>query len=110
MKQVFTLFSKKIMKLFQFILSTGIFLLFLGGCSKGEGGIPSPDTPEKNSLPISWQIQSVKKISKALNMNHSSVSHALLYDNRSPMFMKKLSDLIGEDLMWLATGDVGKWN
>lgn len=53
---------------------------------------------------------SVEKISKALNMNHSSVSHALLYDNRSPMFMKKLSDLIGEDLMWLATGDVGKWN
>ena len=54
--------------------------------------------------------ESVEKISKALNMNHSSVSHALLYDNRSPMFMKKLSDLIGEDLMWLATGDVGKWN
>ena len=53
---------------------------------------------------------SVEKISKALNMNHSSVSHALLYDNRSPMFMKKLSNLIGEDLMWLATGDVGKWN
>lgn len=53
---------------------------------------------------------SVEKISKALNMNHSTVSHALLYDNRSPMFMKKLSNLIGEDLMWLATGDVGKWN
>lgn len=53
---------------------------------------------------------SVDKISKALNMNHSTVSHALLYDNRSPMFMKKLSNLIGEDLMWLATGDVGKWN
>lgn len=53
---------------------------------------------------------SVKKISKALNMNHSTISHALLYDNRSPMLMKKISDLIGEDLMWLATGDVGKWN
>lgn len=53
---------------------------------------------------------SVDKISKALNMNHSTVSHALLYDNRSPMFMKKLSNLIGEDLMWLTTGDVGKWN
>ena len=53
---------------------------------------------------------SVDKISKALNMNHSTVSHALLYDNRSPMFMKKLSNLIGENLMWLATGDVGKWN
>lgn len=53
---------------------------------------------------------SIDKISKAINMNHSSVSHAMLYDNRSPMFMKKLSDLIGEDLMWLATGDVGKWN
>ena len=37
---------------------------------------------------------SVKKISKALNMNHSTISHALLYDNRSPMLMKKISDLI----------------
>lgn len=54
--------------------------------------------------------ESVNKLSKALKMNHSSVSHALLYDNRSPMFMKKVSDLLGEDLMWLATGDVGKWN
>lgn len=54
--------------------------------------------------------ESPSKLAKALGMNHSSISHALLYDNRSPMLMKKISNLIGEDLMWLATGDVGKWN
>ena len=54
--------------------------------------------------------ESPSKLAKALGMNNSSISHALLYDNRSPMLMKKISDLIGEDLMWLATGDVGKWN
>ena len=65
---------------------------------------------------ILWNIlkrhgyDSVNKISKALKVNHSTISHALLYDNRSPILMRKLSDLIGEDLMWLATGDVGKWN
>jgi len=67
------------MKLFQFILSTGIFLFFWGGCSKGEGVIPSPDTPEKNSLPISWQIQSVKKISKAL-INYDALQSACTPD------------------------------
>ena len=57
-----------------------------------------------------YGYESPNKLAKALGMNHSSISHALLYDNRSPMLMKRISKLVGEDLMWLATGDAGKWN
>ena len=52
----------------------------------------------------------VEKLSKDLKVNHSTISHALLYDNRSPMLMEKISKLLGEDLMCLATGDTCKWN
>lgn len=59
--------------------------------------------------------KSMGELAKAIGMSPSSISQLISNNNdiknqyTSLSVLKKLSDYLGEDLTWLASGD-GKWN